>query len=103
MTTTNGRDRKSLAEQIDRLDRILDGLADGLQQAVLTAVQEAVGVAVREAVKAVMHEVLNSPAILEKIRGTTPEATPAPTREAKPGLKEWLSRLCGRVKAGLQA
>ncbi len=30
MTTTNadGRARKSLAEQIDRLDAILDGLAD---------------------------------------------------------------------------
>ena len=29
-TTTNGRVRKSLAEQIDRLDSILDGLADNL-------------------------------------------------------------------------
>jgi hypothetical protein len=29
-TTTNGRTRKSLAEQIDRLDAILDGLADAL-------------------------------------------------------------------------
>ena len=52
MTTTtnvnaNGRIRKSLAEQLDRLDLILDGLADGLNEAVATAVKEAVGVAVR--------------------------------------------------------
>jgi hypothetical protein len=51
-TTTNGRDRKSLAEQIDRLDGILDGLAPGLEQAVVAAVQAAVGLAVREAVQA---------------------------------------------------
>jgi hypothetical protein len=33
MTTTmnpNGRVRKNLASQLDRLDQILDGLADGL-------------------------------------------------------------------------
>jgi hypothetical protein len=29
-TMTNGRTRKSLAEQIDRLDAILDGLAESL-------------------------------------------------------------------------
>ena len=39
-TTTNGRaERKSLAGQLDRLDRILDGLADGLNEAVATAVK----------------------------------------------------------------
>ena len=45
MTTlnANGRaERKSLANQIDRLDRILDGLADGLNEAVV-AVREGGG------------------------------------------------------------
>ena len=42
-TTTNGRVRKSLAEQIDRLDQILDGLANGLNEAVAMVVREAVG------------------------------------------------------------
>ena len=35
-TDTNGRSRKSLAEQIDRLDHILDGLGEGLNEAVAT-------------------------------------------------------------------
>jgi hypothetical protein len=52
--TTNGRgERKSLAGQLDRLDRILDGLADGLNEAVALAVKETVAAdeaaAVREA------------------------------------------------------
>jgi hypothetical protein len=51
-TTTNadGRTRKSLAEQIDRLDAILDGLGDALSESVAAAVSEAVGRAVKEAV-----------------------------------------------------
>ncbi len=53
MTTlnANGRsERKSLASQLDRLDRILDGLADGLNEAVAAAVKEAVIAAVEAAV-----------------------------------------------------
>src|SRR5947209_7237504 len=48
MTTnvkTNGRPRKSLAEQIDRLDGVIDALSEGLNEAVATAVQESVGLA----------------------------------------------------------
>jgi hypothetical protein len=38
-TVVNGKaERKSLAQQIDRLDLILDGLADGLNEAVADAV-----------------------------------------------------------------
>ena len=43
----NGRARKTLADQIDRLDRVLDGLAEGLNEAVAMEVQRAVGLAVR--------------------------------------------------------
>jgi hypothetical protein len=49
-TNPNGRTRKSLAEQIDRLDAILDGLGDALSESVAAAVSEAVGRAVKEAV-----------------------------------------------------
>jgi hypothetical protein len=63
-TTTNGRARKSLAEQIDRLDAILDGLAENLNAAVADAVagavKEAVTVAVQEAVHAAVLEVLTN-------------------------------------------
>jgi hypothetical protein len=75
-TNTNGRARKSLAEQIDRLDAILDGLSDNLAEAVAEAVKEAVTVAVHEAVRAVLLEVLTNPALLEKVRSTLNPATP---------------------------
>lgn len=52
----NGRFKKSLAYQLDRLDSILDGLADALNGAVADAVKQAVGTAAREAVKVALAE-----------------------------------------------
>lgn len=48
----NGRPRRSLTEEIDRLEAILDGLADALNGAVAEAVKDAVGGAAREALTA---------------------------------------------------
>jgi hypothetical protein len=81
-TTTNadGRTRKSLAEQIDRLDAILDGLSQALEGAVATAVQQAVGVAVREAVQAVLAEALSNPALRE--RALPVDHQPAPRADS---------------------
>jgi hypothetical protein len=70
-TTTNSRLRKSLADEIDRLDAILDGLANALNESVATAVKEAVGLAVKEAVQAVLTEVLANPAVLQLLHGVT--------------------------------
>jgi hypothetical protein len=67
-TNTNGRTaRKSLAEQIDRLDAILDGLADALNEAVAMAVKEAVTVAVQEAVHAAVLEVLTNAELRKRL------------------------------------
>jgi hypothetical protein len=93
-TNTNGRTRKSLAEQIDRLDSILDGLSEALQGAVAEAVTEAVGLAVKEAVRCVLAEVLTSPEFLERLRqvaaGSNP--TPAMTASRGPGLlRRWFN------------
>jgi hypothetical protein len=67
-TTTmgsNGRSqRKSLADQIDRLDTILDGLAEALDGSVAEAVKGAVTQAVGEAVRLAVKEVLSSPELL---------------------------------------
>jgi hypothetical protein len=53
--TTNGRSsRPSLAQQIDRLDLILDNLSEGLQEAVADAVKMAVTRAVEAAVREVL-------------------------------------------------
>lgn len=64
----NGRERKTLASQIDRLDTMLDGLAGGLDDAVAQAVQSAVAIAVKEAVQAVLTEILTNPAILARVQ-----------------------------------
>src|SRR4051794_12796843 len=101
-TSSNGQVRKSLAEQIDRLDHILDGLAEGLNEAVATAVQEAVGVAVKEAVTAVIAEVLTNPDLLALIRASLSNATSA--RPPQPNrlwstVRGWGSTLIGAAKA----
>jgi hypothetical protein len=105
MTTTNadGRARKSLAEQIDRLDAILDGLSEALGGAVTAAVTEAVGVAVKEAVQGVLAEILTNPALQEKFRGMAgsppPAADPPPAVTPASRLKERLSGLGRRARS----
>jgi len=59
--------RKTLADQIDRLDRTLDGLAE--------AIQGAVADAVRDAVKSAVAELIADPAFAGKLREA---AAPAP-------------------------
>ncbi len=86
-TNTNGQVRKSLAEQIDRLDGMLDGLSEGLTDAVASAVKDAVGAAVQQAVQAVLREVLSRPEMLARLQAAAPvtaspasaPATPVPT------------------------
>jgi hypothetical protein len=50
--------RQTLAGQIDRLDTILDGLAEALNESVADAVRKSVGEVVRETVKETVSEVL---------------------------------------------
>src|SRR3954470_17438006 len=85
-TNMNGRvQRKTLANQLDRLDTILDGFADALNEAVADAVKQAVVVAVREAVQVAMQEVLTNPELLRAlVAQTTPAPTPTPDPVKKP-------------------
>jgi hypothetical protein len=102
MTNSNGQIRKTLASQIDRLDRILDGLAQGLDQAVAVAVQEAVGAAVTEtvtaAVKAAVIEVLTNPDLLKRLR---PNTTPAPSLFSR--LAHHAHTFCGWLAGAAKA
>jgi len=94
-TNTNGRVRTSLASQIDRLDSILDGLAEAINETVVAAVQEAVGRAVREAVQATLAEVLRNPQ-LRPLLPPRPAATEEATAPQRPPLLRrvagWLMR-----------
>src|SRR5262245_9284169 len=78
MTTNNTtRPRKSLADQIQRLDSILDGLSDNLNEAVTTAVKEAVTTGGQQAIV----EVLTIPELQQLLR---PPTTPAPAPPPPP-------------------
>jgi hypothetical protein len=101
--TTNGRPRKSLAEQIDRLDRTLDGLADALNESVATAV--------REAVQGVLAELLADAGLRAQLQAVqvpmadalAPVAgTPAPSR-LRAGCSRVWHGLIARVRVVCQA
>ena len=85
MTTSNhvsnGR-RPSLGEQINRLDKILDGLSDGLNDAIVGAVKTTVAAVVKEAVQAVLLEVLSRPEIVAKLQSSQSDEKPRPTEAA---------------------
>jgi hypothetical protein len=70
-TTLNNGPRKNLASQLDRLDTILDGLADNLNEAVAVAaassMKEVVNVAVQEAVHAALVEVLSNAELRKRL------------------------------------
>jgi hypothetical protein len=100
ITSADGRTRKSLGEQIDWLDAILDGLSDALIEAVAAAVTEAAGRAVKEAVQAVLAEVLSNPALRE--RALHVDSQPAP-RADSPAVPRPLARLATWLGAGARS
>jgi hypothetical protein len=71
-TNTINRPRKNLADQIDRLDSILDGLSEGLNEAVTTAVKEAVTSGVQQAIV----EVLTNAELQQLLRPPKPPDPP---------------------------
>src|SRR5262245_19552822 len=90
-TNTNGRpQRKTLASQLDRLDGIIDALADGLNEAVVDVVRQAVAAAVQEAVEAVLREVLARPEVLRLLAAqAAPAPAPAEAKPAGPSTLVW--------------
>lgn len=100
--STNGRPhRKQLGDQLDRLDSIIDALAEGLPGAVADACRDGA----RQAVKDVILELLTNPELRTLIAGFTPPAPPAAHAEpataapAKPSLWGRLKSMAGAVKA----
>jgi hypothetical protein len=101
MTTTkshaNGQERKTLASQIDRLDRILDGLSEALSESVSTAVQEAVSLAVKEAVQTVLTEVLTNPVLRDRLQPPCPPPPAAPPSNGGSSSTSLGSRIRGQA------
>src|SRR5262245_66215302 len=94
-TMTNGRARRTLSDQLDRLDSILDGLSEALTESVAAAVKAATAQAVQLAVQATLTEILTSPELLTLIgtaRAMPPivESAPVPARSEERRVgKEW--------------
>src|SRR5262245_41619833 len=92
-TMTNGRARKTLSDQLDRLDSILDGLSEALNESVAAAVKAATAQAVQQAVQATLTEILTSPELLSLLgtaRAMPPlvESAPVPAAPTTPRLRD---------------
>ena len=76
-TLLNGRARKTLAQQLDRMDTMLDGLSEGLNEAVATAatasMREVVCLAVQQAVRTTLAEILSNAEVQNRL---APRSTP---------------------------
>jgi hypothetical protein len=99
-TTTNGKPRKQLADQLDRLDGILDALAEGLNGAVADAAREGTRLAVKDAIV----EIMTNPdlrALLAPAVAPPPPPPAAPPASAPPPPKK--AGLWSRIKARASA
>ncbi len=103
--TMNGKpQRKQLSDQLDRLDGIIDALAEGLNGAVADAAREGTRLAVKDAIV----EIMTNPELRALLAPVRPEPTPAPVAPPapvtpvpkKPGL--W-TRLKAKVAAARDA
>src|SRR3954466_13612237 len=112
MTTTtapNGRPRRQLADQLDRLDgqmdradRILDALSEGLDGAVRDATREGTRLAVKEAV----IELLTDPdlrASLHQASAPPARARPSAWQRLTAGVRRARARAADAVRATVAA
>ena len=79
----NGKPRKQLADQLDRLDSIIDALAEGLPGAVADACRDGARLAVKDAI----IEIITNPELRALLAPMPPEPTPTvviPSPEPKP-------------------
>ena len=99
--TTNGRPRKQLSDQLDRLDTIIDALAEGLPGAVADACREGARAAMKDAI----IEIVTNPELRALLAPATPAQTdaaaPPPAPEPAPGPE--VPGLWGRLKAKFAA
>ncbi|CAN5474971.1 hypothetical protein BH11PLA2_BH11PLA2_29770 [soil metagenome] len=97
----NGRPRKQLCDQLDRLDEVINGMEEYLPQAVADAARDGI----RQAFRDVLGELVTDPAVLNKLRTVIlPDAAPLnPKPSAFARLKVALSAAASQVKATLKS
>src|SRR5262245_59195870 len=88
-TTTAGFNgkapRKTLADQLDRLDAIIDALAAGLNETVADVVRQAVTAAVQQTLEGLAQAALSNPDLLRRLAEQfAPPAAPQAAHEAGP-------------------
>jgi hypothetical protein len=92
--------RRTLADEITKLEQLLDGLADGLNAAVAEAMREAAGGTVREAVRAALAEALAGPEVARLVAAAAPTAV---SIGRKPSAMDRLRALCRRAAGAVHA
>src|SRR6187399_2537765 len=93
-TTINGRpQRKTLSSQLDRLENIIDALAEGLPDTVAQAVRQAVSIGVQEAIHTLIQEAVRNPEIVRQLLGALP---PAPRASDNPSHNS-VKRACSSI------
>ena len=97
--TFNGKShRKTLADQLDRLDNIIDALATGLNETVAEVVKQAVTVAVQQAVEGLVQAVLTNPELLRGLMAKAMPTEPKPEVPSEPAKPSRLARACSWVR-----
>jgi hypothetical protein len=93
--TANGKPRKQLSDQLDRLDRIIDALGDALPEAVTDACKDGAKQAVKEAI----IEIMTNPELRGLLATTSlPAPIPLPPpQEVAPVRPSFWSRVKSRV------
>jgi hypothetical protein len=107
-TTTLNAGRKTLASQLDRLDTIIDGLADSLHETVAMAtanvVKETLTVVVQEAVRGALVEILTNSELQKQLAGNVQPPVPlmvrlaAKARSCWSWLKSTVKGACSQLK-----
>jgi len=97
VATVNGKPRKQLSDQLDRLDRIIDALGEALPEAVTDACKGGAKQAVKEAI----IEIMTNPELRGLLATTTPPAQIPlpPPQEVAPARPSFWSRVKSRVAA----
>ena len=93
--TTNGKPRRQLADQLDRLDGIIDALSDGLNQAVADAARDGT----RAAIADVLKDLLTDPEVITLVR--TAAGPPPQTATADGGRPTLLARVGQAVRSAV--